>query len=402
MKESLRLIYQRIIENVPTKHYRYLYKNFSTSDRLTGLIGARGVGKTTLILQFIKNNFPNLSDAFYVSADHIYFQQSTLYEFIENLYLTENIENFFIDEIHKYKNWNQEIKNLYDGFPTIKIVFSGSSSLDLVKGSYDLSRRSKLFHLAGMSLREYINIKTNVDIEPITFDELIHSHQQLSNTFSQIVKIKGIFKDYLQKGYYPFSSENPVSYYEKILQTINKSIYEDIANFYNLKTENLHLFNKILNYIANTPPGNLSVHNIAKNLKIDDKTALNYIGILHETKLATLIFADATGNQILRKPGKIFLENTNLQHALSSEINVKPNIGRLRELYFIQAIRNANLTPLYANKGDFYVNDVLFEVGGANKTRRQISTSPNAIIVKDDILTSAKGIIPLYFFGFLY
>ena len=157
MINSLMLIYHRLIEQVSMDFHRYLYTSFNANNRLTGLIGARGVGKTTLLLQYIKKHYPNLNDTVYVSADHIYFERVTLYEFIENLYLTEGTSIFFIDEIHKYANWNQEIKNVYDGFPNIRIVFSGNSSLDLVKGSYDLSRRSKLYHLAGMSFREYLN-----------------------------------------------------------------------------------------------------------------------------------------------------------------------------------------------------------------------------------------------------
>src|SRR3990167_3504681 len=157
MLHSLKLIFQRLVEEVNTQHYRFLYDKIDLSDRLIGLIGSRGVGKTTLLLQIIKNKLFNKIPVFYLSADHIYFENHTLYQFVEDLYLTEGIEIFFIDEIHKYPNWNREIKNLYDGFQKLRLIFSGSSSLDIIKGSYDLSRRTKMYHLPGLSFREYLN-----------------------------------------------------------------------------------------------------------------------------------------------------------------------------------------------------------------------------------------------------
>ena len=170
MNTSLRLIFQRLLKGVTTEHFRFLYRDFNLNSRLTGIVGGRGVGKTTMMLQYIKLNFPQAEDVFYFSADHIYFNTVTMYEFIEDLNLTEGINTFFIDEVHKYKNWNQELKNLYDGFPKLKIIFSGSSSLDLVKGSYDLSRRAKLYNLPGMSFREYLNFKTGSKIAPIEYN----------------------------------------------------------------------------------------------------------------------------------------------------------------------------------------------------------------------------------------
>ncbi len=402
MINSLRLIYHRLVEQVSMDFHRYLFASFNTSNRLTGLIGARGVGKTTLLLQFIKEHYPNLNNTIYVSADHIYFERVSLYEFIENLYLTEGVSIFFIDEIHKYANWNQEIKNLYDGFPNISIVFSGSSSLDLVKGSYDLSRRAKLYHLAGMSFREYLNFHASLQIQPILLTELLENTQQLDRVFPHINKIKGYFQDFLQNGFYPFMLEDPLSYYEKLLRVIDKTIYEDIANFYKLKTENLHHFKKILGFIVTIPPGKLSIHNLAKNLSIDDKTASNYLTILHETNLIRLIFANAKGNQILRKPEKIFIENTNLHYALSNKINSILEIGAVRELFFLQSLCHAEHDVFYSDIGDFVVHDILFEVGGKNKTRHQVKSQAQAFLVKDDTLISGPQMIPLYYFGFLY
>ena len=401
MLNSLKMIYQRLLDEVSLEYHRFLYAEFKLNSRITGLVGARGVGKTTMLLQIIKQQF-DTKNTFYFSADHIYFEKSTIYEFIEQLYLTDGITNFFIDEIHKYKNWSQELKNIYDGFPAIKIIFSGSSSLDLIKGSHDLSRRAKLYHLPGMSFREYLNFRTNSKFTKISFEQLTQDHQQFDKLFANIPRIKGHFKDYLHQGYYPFQQEDPLNYHEKILAVIDKTIYEDIANFYNLKTINLHHFKKILNFLASIQPGNISVHNIAKNLSIDDKTVTNYLINLQHTGLINLIFPAESGNLSLRRPEKTFLNNTNLQYAIEGIINSSVEIGSTRELFFIQSTINADKNIFNSKIGDYTIDEFTFEIGGKNKTKQQIKGKKNAFIVKDDIIISSKNEIPLIFFGFLY
>lgn len=404
MSDSLHLMFKRLLDDVSTKHYRFLYEEFNLDNRLTGLIGARGVGKTTLMLQYIKNHFANddYQTVFYFSADHIHFNSATIFDYVENLYLHEGITTFFIDEIHKYKNWNQELKNLYDGFPKMKIVFSGSSSIDLVKGAYDLSRRAKLFYLPGLSFREYLNFETNAVYPKIKMDELIKSHHRFDEEIAIIPKIKWHFTHYLKQGFYPFYAEDKLSYHEKLLTIIDKTIYEDIANFYNLKTVNLIYFKKILNFLASIMPGSSSLHNLAKNLGIDDKTVAVYLDQMQETGLLNLIYPAATGNAILRRPEKIFLNNTNLQYAIEGNLSAPVETGTIRELFFIQSVKNARIDIFYDDKADYQIGDHIFEVGGKNKTRAQIKDKANAFLVKDDIFVSKRGEIPLFYFGFLY
>jgi len=403
MLGSLKLIYQQLIDEVSDKYYRHLYYSIDLDNRLIGLIGARGVGKTTLLLQIIKHKIaPFRNNVFYFSADHIYFNQVTLYSFIENLYLTENITLFFIDEIHKYPNWSQEIKNLYDGFPKINIIFSGSSSLDLLKGSYDLSRRAVIYHLPGLSFREYLNIETHQELPIIKFEQILSRQHTLEQTLSLLPGIKGHFQAFLKRGFYPFYYENPLNYYQKILSIVDKTIFEDIANFYNLRTENLRIFKKILLYLTSISPGTLSIHKLAKNLSIDDKTLTNYLNYLSETGLVHLIYPSEPGNLSLRRPEKLFLNNTNLQYALESTVAPSSDLGTLRELYFIQSIRNAGLELFHAKQGDYQIFQYHFEIGGKNKTRNQIKHLPDAFLVKDDMLSSSSTSVPLMYFGFLY
>jgi len=403
MLPILKETFQRLLEKVSITHYRYLYYQLELNNRLTGIVGPRGVGKTTLMLQYIKNHFPNQANVFYFSADHIFFNQTTLFEFVNDLYRYDGIRIFFVDEIHKYGNWNQELKNIYDAFPDIKVIFSGSSSIDLVKGAYDLSRRAKLYHLHGMSFREYLNFNLETTLQPISLAEIFQNNHKTFKMIAEIPKLLGYFKEFLQTGYYPFLMEDNYSYYEKISNIIEKAIYEDIANFYNLKTPNLHYFKKILNYIATIPPGELNTHNFARNLNIDYKTAFHYLTILDEIELIRMIYAKGSGNVTLRKPEKIFLENTTLFYALNSLLSAEINSGSVRELFFLQSLQNANQKVFYSKQGDYLINNnIMIEIGGKNKTRKQLKSSENAYLVKDDILTGFNQELPLYYFGFLY
>ena len=402
MQISLQAIYSRLLATTTQSFHRFLFDRFNLNNRLTGLIGPRGAGKTTLLLQYIKQHYPNDPHVFYFSADHLYFKAITLYAFVEELFLKQAVSIFFIDEIHKYDNWNQELKNLYDGFPTIKIVFSGSSSIDLVKGTYDLSRRAKMFYLPGLSFREYLNLFHNMKLNSYELSTLIHHPEKIAHDIANIPGLLGHFHYYLKQGFYPFLKEDPLSYFENILSVIDKTIYEDIANFYNLKTGNLKYLSKILNYLASVSPGKISTYNLSQNLKIDDKTAGHYLKILSETGLVDIIYPTESSNARLRKPEKVFLNNTNLHYAIGNHLAKPIEIGAVRELCFIQFIKNAGFDIFCDKHGDYYVDQTVYEVGGKNKTRDQIKNIKNAFLVKDDILLPSAGVIPLLYFGFLY
>mgnify|MGYP001583299576 CR=1 FL=1 len=389
--------YRRLIEELTLTKTRYLYASFNIKNRLTGIIGPRGVGKTTMMLQYIKNELYKDGKCFYFTADHIYFKETTLLQFVSDLYQNEGYHIIFIDEIHKYQNWNQELKNLYDAFPSLKIVFSGSSMLDLVKGSYDLSRRAVLFHLHGLSFREYLNFVGDFDLKAIPFNKLLHEPPTV-----HIPRLLPLFQDYLQHGYYPFVLEDVHSYYEKLTRVIDKTIYEDIASYYNLKTPSLHYFKRILTYLASIPPGELVIHNLAQNLGVDDKTAQHYLTILASVGLIREIYPMGGGGNRLRKPSKIFLNNTTLMHTLQQYLEEPISKGTERELFFIQSLQDAGIELFYSSDGDFQTRHEVFEVGGKNKTRRQLKDAKKpSYLVKDDILTPLKGELPLFMSGFI-
>ena len=403
MSEHLWQLYNRLINELEETRHRYLYHSFNVDHRMTGLIGPRGVGKTTLMLQYIKNHLYDQGEAFYFSADNIFFNDARILDFVDNLYQKKGIRYFFIDEIHKYPNWNQELKNIYDSFPKAKIVFSGSSSIDLIQGSYDLSRRAKLLHLPGLSFREYLNLKTGSNIKPIGFQGIVNDHIKLAASMSNITMLLKHFDDYKNFGYYPFILNNENELYQAINDIIDKTIYEDIANFYQLKTQNLIYFKRIINFLATIPPGKINTNNIAQHLRIDHKTVHHYLSILERTGLVRLLFPKAHGNQVLTKFSKAYLNNATLLKAVNTFLSSDLDIGAQRELTFFQFLSGANIPAFYPQKGDFYVNDIHFEIGGKNKAGKQLNAiNGEKYAVKDGILVGLKYEIPLYLFGFLY
>lgn len=401
MESFLYQTFERLLDKTDITFKRYLYDHFQLN-RLTGLIGPRGVGKTTLMLQYIKENLAHNKRVLYFFADSIYFRQKTLLEFINEQYNLEGYRIFFIDEINKYLNWSQELKNLYDAFPDIKIVYSGSSMLELTKGSYDLSRRVKIYHLPGMSFREYFNFITHEHIQPIHLS-MLFSHPKDFNQLGNLDAVLGHFKTYLETGYYPFVFEDAHTYYERVMRIIDKIIFEDIPSYFDLKTQNLHLFKKILSYLATIPPGEVNTNNIAKNMNTAHQTVFNYLSILESVGLVQMIYPFEGGNQYLRKPQKIFLHNTTLLYTFQQIVGEELYKGTLRELYFIQALRDANKKVYYSKQADYRTKENLFEIGGKNKTIKQIAraTIP-ALVVKDDILAANQRTIPLLFLGFGY
>lgn len=404
MIDALRDIQRLLLEDLAIETRRFLYDRIDLEPRLVGLVGPRGVGKTTLLLQLLKNRPELAHNSFYVSADHLYFTRTTLFDFVNELHLSAGVCRVFIDEIHKYPAWNRELKNIYDSFPRVQIVFSGSSSLDLSRGTYDLSRRAVVVHLPGLSFREYLNFQLGTNFEPLSLETIIGDH----GAYGEVAAIPGLmghFREYLAAGYYPFSLTEREYFFQRLQRVIDKTVYEDIANFYNLKTENLRYFKTMLYYLATIPPGEINTHNLAKNLGADDKTVQKYLHMLMETGLARGLMADRRGGALLRKPVKLYLGNPALQHAVCHELGKDVDTGALRELFFITMLSHGGHRPAYPadTGGDVTVRETVFEIGGRKKDRGQLrNVTADSFVVKDNILTGSPTTVPLYFFGFLY
>ena len=402
MRENIISTYRRLLKSTNYNTHRYLFTTFNMNSRLTGLVGPRGTGKTTLLLQFIKEKI-DIKGSIYVSLDNIYFTQTKLIDLVDDLYEINGIRNFFFDEVHKYPKWNQELKNIYDSYPNINIVFSGSSSMDLIKGTYDLSRRGKLFKLGGMSFREYLEFRLDINLRNYNLNEILENPDPLIEEISGIERIKGHFLEYLDSGYYPFFFEDEENYHQKIMNIIDKTIYEDISNYYRLNTENLVNFRKILSYLATIPPGQLNRNSISKHIGLDNKTIENYLNILNETGLVCMIKENKAGSGLLKTTEKIYLDNSNLYKTIIQEIGFEYRKGTVREIFFIKMLQNSGEKVYYSRIGDFRVRDYNFEIGGKGKQKKQIKENlQNSYLVKDDIIYATGNEIPLYLFGFLY
>lgn len=401
MKQIILETYYRLLARTTTETHRYLFDTFNMSRQLVGIVGARGTGKTTMLLQYIKEKITDPDKALYFSADHIYFSENSLFEFVAEQYELEGRTHFCIDEVHKYPNWNQELKNMYDSFPDVHVAFSGSSSIDLITGSYDLSRRGVLYRLKGLSFREFLLFEKGLELPVYTMNDLMEKHLEMSREFADIPTLRALFNEYLQCGYYPFYFEDKEFFSQRLLSLIEKSIYEDIASFFNLKTANLPVLKKILAFLATIQPGEVSLNTMAKSLRVDHKTVSGYIDVLQSAGLLFKVGVNKSGAAMVRKPEKIFLQNSNLYAALQKELGHEGRIGTIRESFFLSMIDGAGLNPFYDTIGDYSVGETIFEIGGRNKDFKQVKDA--GFLVKDDILIGAgKREIPLYLFGFLY
>jgi predicted AAA+ superfamily ATPase len=402
--ENLIQDYQRLLNELGPVYKRKIYKNLQSEHRIVGIVGSRGVGKTTYILHYLKENYPDSQEVLYVSADDLYFAENTLVSLAEKFVNQYNGHLLCIDEIHKYPNWSQELKNIYDKYRNLKIIFSGSSSIDLIKEKYDLSRRAVLRFLPGLSFREFLEMKLNKTYPVLTIPEIISGKRADFDSILKTPRILGLFQEYLTVGYYPFFKEfkNQRDVLEALEGVIDKIIHMDIAAYYSLKTSTLPLFRKILYFIYTSKPSAININKIAKSLKKDHTDVSNYLEMMREAGLLRYLLIDKAGHALIRNAEKVYLSNTNLAYALENATGKKIEKGQIRELFFITSLENAGLKPFYSRSGDVKCGEYVFEIGGKGKDLSQIKDQKNAYIVADDILFRDIKKIQLYLFGFLY
>jgi hypothetical protein len=389
---------------IPTR--RYLHQLIDWNERCVGILGARGTGKTTLMLQHIKAAWPSGGKALYVSVDSPYFQARNLFEFAKEFQQLGG-EALFLDEIHKYPDWSVHIKAIYDSMPDLKVVFSGSSLLQIAKQKGDLSRRAIIYNLHGLSLREYINFVHGKDYPAYPLETLLADHQQLAGDICREIKPLKEFRAYLQTGYYPFFLEGEALYKFKVREVINHILEVDLPLVNRIEPRQISKLKKLLYLLATGVPFVPNIVKLAEATDISRPRMYEYLENLQEAKLLNLVRSQGRGYEVLTKPEKILLENSNLMYAIAEEVN----IGALRELFFVNQIRNAHsIHPQLlessvelAASGDFIVNGrQTFEVGGKKKGFKQLSGVAEAYVAADDIEVGLNNKIPLWLFGFLY
>ena len=381
---------QEELKRTPLEFKRYMYDKVLWQDKLVGLVGPRGVGKSTMVKQYMLQNNQD-SDWIYVSADHSYFSDHSLPELAEE-FIKEGGRHIIIDEIHKLQNWSQALKEIYDSHSQLQIIFTGSSILDIKKGMADLSRRALIFEMQGLSFREYLTLYHKINLPVYSLSEILELKVEIPLDFHPLP----LFRKFLKEGYYPFS--HLPGYDIRLQQIISQTIEVDIPAFAGLNLSTTRKLKKLLSVISATAPFKPSVLHLASELKISKNDVAEYLFFLEKSGMLAQVRDDTGGMRGIGKVDKVFVDNTNLMFALISE---EPNIGTQRETFFFNQMR-VNNDVITSKTGDFRIMDYVFEVGGKNKGRKQISKEKQGIVVKDDIEFARKGIIPLWHFGLNY
>lgn len=386
------------LRSVSREFVRFLYKEIDWTQRLIGVKGPRGAGKTTLLLQYLKYDLKD-KNALYVSADHPYFYQKNLYELAEEFSVSGG-QHLLIDEVHKAPNWSREIKSIYDSFPDLQLIFTSSSALDVYKGEADLSRRLELYVLPGLSFREYVNWTQKLSIPSMTLEELLGGHQDMSKKLLDQFKPIPIFKEFLRKGYLPFSIHlNEPSYQKRLIAIINTVLETDLLFIKQYSVANSIKMKRLLGVLAELVPYEPNVSELAKKLTLGRDTVSEYLANLENAGILNFLLSSKEGLVNLRKPRKIYLENTNFSYALKQI----PDVGNLRETFALNQLLNSKNQVRSSSFGDFLVNDKwTLEVGGKNKSFKQIKGVSESYLAIDDIEIGVGTKVPLFLFGFLY
>ena len=380
----------RLISNVDKKFTRYLYNTIHWENRLIGIVGPRGVGKTTLVLQYIKNNL-DVRHTLYVSAEDFYFAKHRLSDLASD-FVKWGGKYLFIDEIHKYPDWSNELKLIYDYHNHLKVVFTGSSVLDLKKGSSDLSRRAVLYNLQGLSFREYLMLFHQIEVLVFNLNEILNHQVKVP----QMAHPLPLFADYLKRGYYPFALEPDFDL--KLLQVVHQTLESDIPVYAGMNVSKGRQLKQLMAIIAESVPFKPNMTKISEILAISRNVIADYLLYMEEAGMLAQLRDDTKGIRGLGKINKVYLDNTNLVYILAGE---NANKGNIRETFFLNQCR-VHHQVVSSNVADFKMEDKDFEIGGKNKGLKQIETAENGFLVKDDIESGFFNTIPLWHFGLMY
>lgn len=401
MDSNLLAIHAHSVRGISLDKKRYLYSQINWDSRALCLAGARGTGKTTMLLQYYLETYNDPGRCLYLSADNIQVMANGLFA-IAGDYFAHGGEALIIDEVHKYPGWSQEVKNIFDTFKDKKIMLSGSSTLDLTRARHDLSRRVVYHSLVGLSFREYLDFSHNIVIQPLKLPRLLEDHPAIAADLLGRGPMLKYFSEYLKTGYYPFFLEGRHDYESKVLGVIEKVLFEDVSVSYNLPQAKIPVLKKILWLIATSHPFQLNIDGLASDLGVSRPSLYNYLDILETGGLLRSLNSAARGAKRIRKPGKLLFDNTNLLFAIAGSFKDEASIGTLRETFFASQLSLVHKLSLHA-KADFLVdNRLVFEIGGPAKGKKQIAGRPGAYLVQDGIEIGFAETIPLYLFGFLY
>jgi len=385
---------QILAKNIPP-YRRWLFEKIDFNSRLIGIKGPRGSGKSTLLLQYAKSKNLPASKMLYLNCDHPAMSATSLYEVAEHFYARGGAL-LFIDEIHKSKNFSQELKAIYDVFD-LQVIFSGSSALEIEHASGDLSRRAVVHDLGVLSLREFIELQTGEKFPSYTLDEIIENHFDIASEIMTKIRPLEHFNNYMEYGCYPFYHESLIDYPQKLLEVINLTIDSDLSAIYNIDSSKLDILKKVIYMLCVTKPYDLNIKKLSSAVETSWQTLAKYLDRMDAGSLIHIV-RQGKGMRAVNRPDKLLLDNPNLFTVLCASAN----IGSIRESFFVSQVGLKHQVH-YHDKGDFIVNDKnVFEIGGASKSDAQLEGNPNGYVVSDDIEIGFDKKIPLWLFGFIY
>ncbi len=387
--ERLQATFDKLLRETTSTFHRYIYDRIDRNARIVGLLGPRGVGKTTMVLQYIKENLPR-KESLYVAAEDLYFANHTLVDLADTFARTGG-KYLIIDEIHKYKGWSRELKLIYDYHSELHIFFTGSSILDIYKDVSDLSRRVLTYEMQGLSYREYLSLFHQIELPVYSLQQILNQEVELPQGFLPLQH----FSDYLQRGYYPFRDNNFERY---IMNVVNTTLEVDIAQYADLTPATIRKLKRLLAIIAQAAPFKPNFTQIGGQLEVSRNNIADLCAWLEKAGLIGQLRAITDGRQGLRKVDKVYLDNATLIYVLG---NKSTEIGTIRETFFYNQMRV--MTDIISSRiSDFEIDGKTFEVGGKKKKQKQIQNTNQGYVVKDDIETGYGNIIPLWQFGLTY
>lgn len=389
--ELLKQLSDSAIKSTDTRFLRYMYHLIPWENRMTAIVGPRGVGKTTLLLQYIKLHL-STKDALYVSAESIYFANHTLFDTAMR-FSQYGGRHLFIDEVHKYKGWATELKMIYDNLPSLQVVFTGSSVLDIYKGTADLSRRVLVYQMQGLSFREFLNMRFGTDVPAYSLQQIVDHEVVLPQ---QIEHPLALFDEYIHHGYYPFF--NDYGYEMRLGQIVSMTLETDIPQYANYSIAVSTKLKELMQVIADSVPFKPNMSTIATAVKVDRNKLPDYFDLMGRAGLISLLREPTKGVRVLGKVEKVYLDNTNLAFALTTS---EPDKGNLRETFFFNQMR-VNNSVFNSPVSDFLIDGRTFEIGGRNKGQKQIAEAEDGYVVKDGIETGFGNVVPLWCFGMNY
>ena len=399
MDELLELLLEnstRLITQCESSYERYFTKAIDYNQKMVGLVGARGVGKTTAILQHLKVLQLPFEKKLYISADMIEISDLSLFE-IASFFELYGGEVLAIDEIHKSKNFEIELKNIYDRLK-LRVIFSGSSALKLEHSKADLSRRAIITHVQGLSYREFLELKLGKELPSYSIEEILSNHTQIATALLKEFKPLEHFNTYLKEGYYPFYFDDNKRYLDRLESTINVVIEVDLPSIFAMKYENVVNLKKLVKLLCFSEPYTINISELSKKVGIQRDRLYLYIDYLSRGSIFLALRAKSRGDGLFSKPAKLYLHNPNLYYAYCKVAKK----GTVRETFFVNTLSQGHQVN-YSKIGDFLVDDhYLFEIGGKNKTFKQIKDEKNSYVVADDVELGFGDKIPLWLFGFLY